>query len=235
MKIKEIIRDTYPKLAEYPFMHDLQNGMYARPDILKAEVVEIYRAKHTRDEIQKIYKEKLKAGIRDKVITGADCDRMEKVIDDEGETEEHIDHFDMRFKLFTGTKINSKSKIHFHQGCEDVNKEWIRICRESSLLYLMAAMAGIEDWYAPVSEFFETEYRKRGFSDDELELFIVHKSADVDHSEAQFGILERNSDKMDEGILVDVLRRTFKTSVAYDALKRKFALDQNTKLEHYIG
>ena len=30
---------------------------------------------------------------------------MTEVIDDEGETHDHIDHLDMRFKLFTGTDI----------------------------------------------------------------------------------------------------------------------------------
>jgi hypothetical protein len=235
MKIKDIIRNSYPKIEQYPFMRDLKNGMYTRAEILKAEVVEIYRAKNTRDDIQRIYKEKLKAGIKEKLITGKDFEHMEEVIDDEGETDEHIDHFDMRFKLFTGTGITNKSKINFQKDCEEVNKAWVKVCSDSSLLYLMSAMAGIEDWYAPVSEFFEVEYRKRGFNDDELELFIVHKAADVDHSDAQFDILERNAAKMDQAKLADVMKRTFETSVAYDVLKQKFARDKNTKLEQYLG
>lgn len=37
-----------------------------------------------------------------------------------------------------------------------------------------------------MSEFFEVEYRLEGFGDDELEIFIVHKDADVEHSTIQF-------------------------------------------------
>ena len=34
---------------------------------------------------------------------------MTEVIDDEGETHDHIDHLDMRFKLFVGTDIKEES------------------------------------------------------------------------------------------------------------------------------
>ncbi len=224
MKIADIIRNSYPTIENYPFMSDLKNGHFSRSEILKAEVVELYRAKNTRDDIQNIYKEKLRAGIRDKLITEDDFALMEEVIDDEGETDEHIDHFDMRFKLFTDTGVTNKSDVLFQKDCEEVNQAWLKVCADSSLLYLMAAMAGIEDWYAPVSEFFEVEYRKRGFSDDELELFIVHKAADLDHSVAQFDILERASANIDKDMLAMTMKRTFDTSIAYDDSSR--SLDQ---------
>ncbi|MDD9916018.1 MAG: hypothetical protein OXT01_15305 [Rhodospirillaceae bacterium] len=97
------------------------------------------------------------------------------------------------------------------------------VCRESDLFSLMAVTCGIEDWYAPMSEFFEDEYRKRGFNDDELELFIAHKSADVEHSEEQFRILERNEDRIDLDKVRAMLERTFKTSRGYDRMKRVLA------------
>ena len=54
---------------------------------------------------------------------------------------------------------------------------------------------------------------------DELELFIVHKEADVDHSEAQFGTIERCFDKYAVDDIKRMLNRTFMTSKGYDTQK----------------
>ena len=44
----------------------------------------------------------------------------------------------------------------------------------------MACHCAIEGWYPDISKMFENEYKKRGFKDDELEIFIAHQGADVD-------------------------------------------------------
>ena len=234
LNVKEIIRSAYPSMEDMPFCMELKKGQYTRKEILKSEVVELYRAIKTRTTIQDIYKKKLKEAIEKGFITDEDYKLMEEVIDDEGETEDHIDHIDMRYKLFTDTKIDNKSEPKFHQDCEKVNKAWMSVCEDSELLYLMAATAGIEDWYAPLSAFFEDEYRKRGFTEDELELFIVHKEADCDHSEAQFAILEKNKKHLDPEKLRQVVKRTFETSKAYDGLKKIFAEDSSKILDDYF-
>lgn len=221
--VKKIIQSCYPTLDDMPFCAALRDGQFQREAILRAETVELIRAINTRGKIQAMYKEKLRAAEQKNAITAADREHIEEVIDDEGETEDHIDHLDMRFKLFTGTPINPKVKLKANPEVEAINNEWMSICRDSSLLHLMSVTAAIEDWYAPLSEFFENEYRKRGFSEDELELFIVHKAADIDHSEAQFEILERNVKTLDRDKVRAVVTRTFNTSKGYDAAKLTLA------------
>ncbi len=232
--IKDLIRSTYPTMDEMLFCSALKEGRFNREELLKAEVVELYRAIKTRTTIQNIYKDKLRKAVKDGHITEDQLATMEEVIDDEGETDEHIDHIDMRYKLFVGTNINNKSMPKFHEKLEEVNKEWMAVCQDSDLFYLMAATAGIEDWYAPLAAFFEEQYGKRDFTLDEMELFTCHKEADVCHSEAQFDILEKNRDKLDDKKLVETCKRTFETSKAYDALKLDFARDNSKSLDDYF-
>lgn len=223
-EIRDVIRSCYPTIDEMPFCAALRDGRFGRTEILRAETVELYRALNTRGLIQEMYKEKLYKAVSQSVISESDLSTMEEVIDDEGETDEHIDHLDMRFKLFVGTPVSRDSTLKYSETLEAINNEWMSICRESELFTLMAVTAGIEDWYAPLSRFFEDEYRKRGFSEDELELFIVHQGADVDHSNAQFEILEKNKSRYDLNALRKSVTRTFGTSKGYDAAKLELAM-----------
>jgi hypothetical protein len=231
--IKDIVRAQYPKLHELPFCHALENGRFGRTEILRSEIVELYRALDTRGKIQAIYKEKLRAAQSQGVISPKEVKSIEEIIDDEGETEDHIDHLDMRFKLFVGTPISRQSRLRHDPELQAINDEWMSVCHDASLFELMALTAAIEDWYAPVSAFFEDQYRRRGFSDEELELFIVHKGADIDHSEAQFDVLEKSRDHFDGNNLVAILTRTFNTSRGYDTAKFRLA-ESNCALSDLI-
>jgi hypothetical protein len=221
--VHDVIRRHYPTIDQMPFCAALRDGRFGRADILRAEIVELYRALNTRGRIQDIYKTKLREEAEAQRITPENLEHMIDIIDDEGETEEHIDHLDMRFKLFVGTPVSRASKLRHHDELESINNEWMRVCAESDLFTLMAVTAAIEDWYAPLSAFFEDEYRKRGFSEDELELFIVHKDADVTHSTTQFDILEKNSAHIDLARMAAMIDRTFATSRGYDRVKLEFA------------
>ncbi len=231
--IKEIIRSAYPTTDEMEFCAGLRDGKFTREEILRAEIVELYRALNTRGMIQEIYKEKLREANEKGVIKDGELSTMEEVIDDEGETEEHMDHLDMRFKLFVGTVVDRSTWPVFNQDLEDINNEWMTICKETDLFTLMSVTAGIEDWYSPTSKFFEDEYRKRGFNTEELELFIAHQDADIEHSEAQFDILERNIDRIDIPKVKAMLKRTFDTSRAYDRMKRVLA-ESDASLEDLV-
>ncbi len=233
-EVLDTIKSAYPTIDEMPFCAGLRDGKFTREEILRAEVVELYRALNTRGKIQEIYKQKLREANAAGIILDNELSTMEEVIDDEGETEEHIDHLDMRYKLYDGTNVDNTKKPAFNEDLENINNEWMAVCKESDLFTLMAVTAGIEDWYAPMSGFFEDEYRKRGFNEDELELFICHKDADVEHSEAQFDILERNKQHIDIEKLKVMLKRTFDTSRGYDTMKRKLA-EQDVALNELIS
>ena len=232
-RILNLIKSAYPTIDEMAFCKGLSEGKYDRADILRAEIVELYRALNSRGIIQQLYKDKLREANEAGVILKDELLTMEDVIDDEGETDQHIDHLDMRFKLFAGTAVDRSTWPAFNQELENINNEWMGICREADLFTLMAVTSGIEDWYAPMSKFFEDEYRKRGFNDEELELFIAHQDADVEHSQAQFDILERNVNRIDLDKIKVMLKRTFDTSRAYDRMKRVLA-ESDQKLEELI-
>ena len=223
MQIKELLTSLHPKVNEMAFMSELTSGKFQREEILRSEVVELYRALDTRQRIQDIYKEKLDAGLKDGLITKEDLAVMQEVIDDEGETHDHIDHLDMRFKLFVGTGIGrGKFPIH-NDDLQKINDEWVNICKEANLWEIMACHCAIEGWYPDISTMFETEYKKRGFTNEELEIFIAHQGADVEHSDAQYAILDKNFSKLDPARIEQMVKRTFGTSKAYEKMKLKLA------------
>ena len=223
MQIKQLLTSLHPKINEMAFMSELTSGKFQREEILRSEVVELYRALDTRQKIQDIYKEKLSDGLKDGTITNEDLSVMQEVIDDEGETHDHIDHLDMRFKLFVGTGIGRGKFPKHNDELQKINDEWVNICKEANLWEIMACHCAIEGWYPAVSTMFETEYRKRGFTDKELEIFIAHQGADVEHSDAQYAILDKNYDKLDPAKIEQMVKRTFETSKAYEQMKLTLA------------
>ncbi len=224
MQIKELLTSLHPKVSDMAFMSQLTSGKFQkREEILRSEVVELYRALDTRQRIQDIYKEKLSEGLKEGLISKEDLAVMQEVIDDEGETEDHIDHLDMRFKLFVGTGIGrGKFPIH-NDELQKINDEWVNICKEANLWEIMACHCAIEGWYPDISTMFEKEYKKRGFTDEELEIFIAHQGADVEHSDAQYAILDKNFSKLDPKRIEHMVKRTFATSKAYEQMKLKLA------------
>ena len=223
MQIKKLLTSLHPKINEMAFMSELTSGKFQREEILRSEVVELYRALDTRQKIQDIYKEKLSDGLKEGIITNEDLSVMQEVIDDEGETHDHIDHLDMRFKLFVGTGIGRGKFPKHNDELQKINDEWVNICKEANLWEIMACHCAIEGWYPAVSTMFETEYRKRGFTDKELEIFIAHQGADVEHSDAQYAILDKNYDKLDPAKIEQMVKRTFETSKAYEQMKLTLA------------
>ena len=232
-EIIKLINSKFPKIDEMPFLSAIRDGNFGRKEILNSEVVELYRALNTREKIQNIYKDKCKEAETKKIISTSDLNVMTEIIDDEGETEDHIDHLDMRFKLFNGTVIQRGYFPKFNEELEKINNEGMSICTESDLFTLMSCTAAIEGWYPDISVFFEKEYSKRGFNKDELEIFIAHQDADVHHSEAQNNILIKNQDKIDLNLIDKMVTRTFNTSKAYDQMKLNFANQENT-IESYF-
>jgi len=223
MQIKKLLTSLHPKINEMAFMSELTSGKFQREEILRSEVVELYRALDTRQKIQDIYKEKLSDGLKEGIITNEDLSVMQEVIDDEGETHDHIDHLDMRFKLFVGTGIGRGKFPKHNDELQKINDEWVNICKEANLWEIMACHCAIEGWYPAVSTMFETEYRKRGFTDKELEIFIAHQGADVEHSDAQYAIMDKNYDKLDPAKIEQMVKRTFETSKAYEQMKLTLA------------
>tara|TARA_B100000963_G_scaffold293016_1_gene263331 strand:- start:9296 stop:10003 length:708 start_codon:yes stop_codon:yes gene_type:complete len=224
MQIKELLTSLHPKVSDMAFMSELTNGKFqTREEILRSEVVELYRALDTRQRIQDIYKEKLSSGLKEGLITNEDLAVMQEVIDDEGETEDHIDHLDMRFKLFVGTGIGRGKFPTHNDELQKINDEWVNICKEANLWEIMACHCAIEGWYPDISTMFEKEYKKRGFTDEELEIFIAHQGADVEHSDAQYAILDKNFSKLDPARIKYMVERTFATSKAYEKMKLKLA------------
>ena len=223
MRIKSLLINHHPKISEMAFMSELQKGNFNREEILRSEIVELYRALNTREKIQNIYKEKLSKAYKDGLIAEKDYALMNEVIEDEGETEDHIDHLDMRFKLFNGTDVKRGRLPKFNDTLDRINNDWIQICRESNIFEIMSCHCAIEGWYPKISVFFENEYKKRGFTHEELEIFIAHQGADVEHSEAQYKILEDNFSKINENSINTMVKRTFDTSKGYEEMKLKFA------------
>ena len=158
MQIKELLTSLHPKVNDMAFMKELVSGKFEREEVLRSEVVELYRALDTRQKIQDIYKAKLNEGIQQGLISKEDLDVMQEVIDDEGETEDHIDHLDMRFKLFVGTNVKRGKFPKKNEELQKINDEWVNTVKRP--IFGKYHHCAIEGWYPAISEMFEKNTKK---------------------------------------------------------------------------
>ena len=60
MQVRQLLISLHPKVNEMAFMRELTSGKFQkREEILRSEIVELYRALDTRQRIQDMYKKKL--------------------------------------------------------------------------------------------------------------------------------------------------------------------------------
>ena len=57
MKIKQLLTSLHPKINEMAFMSELTSGKFEREEILRSEVVELYRIRYKTQKF-KIYTKK---------------------------------------------------------------------------------------------------------------------------------------------------------------------------------
>ena len=81
-QVKQLLVSLHPTISEMAFMRELTAGKFQRQEILRSEIVELYRALDTREKIQNIYKNKLSEGVKQGLVTKNDLSLMEEVIDD---------------------------------------------------------------------------------------------------------------------------------------------------------
>lgn len=221
--IRATLSRHYPSIEQMGYCAALRGGRFDRDAILRAEVVELYRALHIRSLVKQTYVSKIEAAVERGTLSPADAAAIHRVIDDEGETEDHIDHLEMRLKLFQSLGITRRVRLRADPRLDEINRNYVAILEGSDVFQVIGINAAIEGWYVPISAFFEAQYLRRGFSADEVETYAVHKAADDWHSGAGFDVLERNLDAFDTAAVEDAVRRTFATALAYDAMKVELA------------
>ena len=221
------IRDSlslhYPSLEQLPFCAALQRGLFDKNAILCAEVVEIYRAVLTRDRIKRACEAKIEQAHSSGTLSTSGATTIRAVADDEGETEEHADHLDIRFKLFQSLGISRDVRLRPNGRLDAINAAYVALVETSDVFQVIGINAAIEGWYAPVSAFFEKQYLRRGFSVDEVETYTVHKGVDISHSDEGFQVLAEHQDAFDIKGVADAVNRVFDTSLAYDTMKLELA------------
>src|SRR5688572_16001553 len=149
--VHDYIASFYPTLRQMPYCSALQDGAFTKTQTLAAEVVEIYRAFRTRDTIKSLYRQRLDAGLKASDIDTDTHAQIVEVIEDEGETHEHVDHLDMRLQIFRSVGITRKSRLTPNSTLDRINAEWLDVIRAGNLFTTMCVFAAIEDWYAPIS------------------------------------------------------------------------------------
>ncbi len=222
-KIRAALSRHYPSLEQLPFCAALREGLFDKHAVLRAEVVELYRALRVRDRIKQAFDAKIALAVGSNTLSTSGAATIRGVVEDEGETEEHIDHLDMRLKLFQSVGVTRRAALRPNARLDEINEDYVAIVEASDVFQVIGIHAAIEDWYAPVSAFFEKQYLLRGFSADEVETYTVHKAADVWHSSAGFEVLADHRDRFDIEVVADAVGRMFATSLAYDAMKLELA------------
>ena len=221
------IRDTfsgyYPLIERMPFGAALRHGHFDKEALLRAEVVEIYRALRVRDRIKRACESKISLAVEMGTLSRSGAATIRGVVEDEGETADHIDHLDMRFKLFRSLGITRDVTLRPNRRLDEINAEYVRLIETADVFQVIGINAAMEDWYAPVSGFFEEQYLRRGFSVEEVETYTVHKGVDVWHAGAGFEVLAEHRDAFDIERVADAVQRVFATSVAYDTMKLELA------------
>lgn len=221
------IRDTlsiyYPPIERMPFCAGLRDGLFDKNAVLRAEVVEIYRALLVRDRIKRACESKISLAVESGILSRSGGATIHGVVEDEGETEDHIDHLDMRFKLFRSLGLTRALRLLPNRRLDEINAAYVTLIEAANVFQVIAINAAMEDWYAPISGFFEEQYLGRGFSMDEVETYTVHKAVDVWHAGAGFDVLAEHRGAFDIEQVADAVQRVFATSVAYDTMKLELA------------
>jgi hypothetical protein len=221
--LRDSLASCYPSVEQLPFCAALRRGLFDKDEVLCAEVVEIYRALLVRDRIKRACESKLTLAVESGVLSMSGAATIRTVVDDEGETEDHLDHLDMRFKLFRSLGVARDVRLLPHRQLDEINAAYVTLIEASDVFEVIGINAAMEDWYAPVSGFFEAQYLSRGFTLEEVETYTVHKAADVWHSNAGYQVLTEHQGAFDIASVADAVRRVFATSLAYDTMKLELA------------
>ena len=221
--IRDSLSKFYPSIEKMPFCGALRKGLFDKNAVLRAEVVEIYRAMLTRDRLKRACETKVSLAVESGTLSVSGAAIIRHVVDDEGETEDHIDHLDMRFKLFQSLGITRDVRLRPNDRLDEINAAYVALIETSDVFQMIGINAAIEDWYAPVSAFFERQYLGRGFSAEEVQTYAVHKTADVWHSGAGFQVLTEHLDAFDIEGVAEAVKQVFATSLAYDTMKLELA------------
>lgn len=221
--IRDALSLHYPSIEQLPFCAALQRGLFDKNAILCAEVAEIYRAVLIRDRIKRACEAKIEHALGSGTLSISGAATIRGVAEDEGETEDHADHLDIRFKLFRSLGISRGVRLRPNGRLDAINAAYVDLVETSDIFQVIGINAAIEDWYAPVSAFFEQQYLRRGFSAEEVETYTVHKGVDILHSDAGFQVLADHQDAFDVKGVADAVKRVFATSLAYDTMKLELA------------
>jgi hypothetical protein len=90
----------YPPIASLPYCATLAAGRFERQAVLRAELVELYRALGTRDRVHSITAARIEQAERDGRLAADDASRLHVVLLDERETCDHADPLDLRLQFF---------------------------------------------------------------------------------------------------------------------------------------
>ncbi len=221
--IREALKLEYPKIESMPYCSALLEGRFTKEQVLTAEVVELYRALNTRHVLHGIHMNDLETALRAGALSEQEYRQLSHVARDEGETKDHIDHFDMRLMLFSSVNL-MRGNLYLvqNESLDRINDRYVGLMT-SGLIPGIAANAAIEDWYVPIAAFFEQQYLVRGFSPEDVTTYTVHKAADVWHSSVGLNFLESHSGELDMESLRGHVREVFRTSIAYDQAKLELA------------
>lgn len=221
--IRETFSRYYPPIDRMPFCAALLQGHFDKDAVLRAEVVEIYRALRVRERIKRACEAKISLAVESGTLSRSGAATIRGVVEDEGETADHIDHLDMRFKLFRSLGITREVTLRPNRRLDEINADYVRVIESADVFQVIGINAAMEDWYAPVSGFFEEQHLRRGFSLEEVETYTVHKAVDVWHAGAGFKVLSEHRDRFEMEHIADALQRVFATSLAYDTMKLELA------------
>lgn len=214
------VRRMFPALDTLPYCQALEHGRFDREAVLRAERVELYRATRTRERVHDAYHRRLQEARNHGDLTDQDLRQLHAVLEDEGANETHADHLDLRRQLFSRASPHPPPLLlPLDEELEPVNQAWLAIAEGSSAYGVIALHGAIEEWYVPVSGFFEEQYLRRGFTPTEVETYTIHKTADAWHAARAWEVLARHADRLDAAELLEAVRHTFTTVRAYDERK----------------
>lgn len=222
-QLRDALASLYPSIAQMPFCAALLQGRFDKDAVLRAEVVEIYRALLVRERVKRACESKIASAVAAGALSLAGARTMRTVVEDEGQTDDHIDHLDMRLKLFQSLGDTRNIKLVPNRQLDEINAAYVAVIEAADAFQVIGINAAMEDWYAPIAAFFEEQHLRRGFTIDEVETYTVHKAADVWHSSAGFRVLADHQAAFDVGHVADAVRRVFATSLAYDGMKLELA------------
>lgn len=232
----EAWRSLAPTFSDLEYYARLQRQEFSYEQTMRAHTQDLARAIGCRGlrELQLAALEDARMG---EDVDEVDAAVLQEVIEDELPSPGRRSHFDARIQMFDGSDVG--------QACLEqviplpATIAGISVFRElfesGSLLEMTVAIGAIEAWYVDVAHRLEGLYLGLGYSDAQVATYTLHAHADVEHSTAALGFVDKYATASEHATMMRAVSEGFRSVRLFDEARLEAATTPGSLLDLFNG